>query len=152
MGPCKYYLSYVNYTLSKGGYFRNGHKSVGMIAVVWCFATFVFVNIYSTCLTSYMSLTFQRPAINSFGDLAMAKDYDLTVVKGSNAEVIFLVKRFHISLHIYFILKMNNNRMRNQENGRKLETNYVTVLEIFATHKNSRKQQEKYLEATSFLS
>lgn len=40
----------------KGGYFRSSHRFIGMIVAVWCFATFVFVNIYSSCLTSYVSL------------------------------------------------------------------------------------------------
>jgi len=39
-----------------------------------------------------MSLIFQRPDINSFYDLAMAKDYDLSVVKGTNPEKMSLVK------------------------------------------------------------
>ena len=100
-----------NLTLLKGGYIRNCHQSIKMIAVVWCFATFVFVNIYSSCLTSYMSLIFQRPDINSFHDLAMAKDYDLSVVKGTNPEKMSLVKNnpefFFDNIVICYILLKN---------------------------------------------
>ncbi len=38
-----------------------------------------------------MSLTYQRPEINTFQDLATNPNYQLTTFKGSTAEVIFLV-------------------------------------------------------------
>lgn len=75
-----------------GGYYRNmSGRSVKILVSTWCFATFVFVNIYSSCLTSYMSLTFQRPEINTFRELADNPNYQLATLEGSLAEVIFLV-------------------------------------------------------------
>ena len=66
-------------------------RSVGMMAITWCFATFVFVNIYSSCMSSYMALQFQRPDIATFQDLANNPYYQPTTVKGVTAEFIFLV-------------------------------------------------------------
>jgi len=38
-----------------------------------------------------MSLTFQRPEINSFRELAAKPNYQLGTLESSNAEVLFLV-------------------------------------------------------------
>jgi len=56
------------YRLIIGEYHQNSSRryAVGIMAFTWCLATFFIVNIYSSCLTSYLSLTFQRPDINSF--------------------------------------------------------------------------------------
>ncbi len=74
-----------------GGYYRNGCRSTGVVAVMWCLATFVFVNIYCSCLTSYMSIITQRPDINSYHDLATNPNYQPSIVNGSIAEAVFLV-------------------------------------------------------------
>lgn len=73
------------------GYYRGGHRSIGILVLTWVLVSFVFVNIYSSCLTSYMSLTSKRPDINSFKDLANDPNYQLTVLKGAIPEHIFLV-------------------------------------------------------------
>ena len=70
---------------------RNSPRSVGIVAFVWLLATFVFVNIYSSCLASYMSLRFQRPDVSTFQDLATNPNYNPMVIKGSSAELLFLV-------------------------------------------------------------
>jgi len=75
-----------------GGQIPDGPwRVVRVMVVTWCFATFCFVNIYSSCLTSYMSLTFQRPDINTFEELATNPNYQMTTFKGTTAEVVFLV-------------------------------------------------------------
>ncbi len=51
-----------------------------------------------------MSLTFQRPEINSFRDLAANPNYQLVTLEGSLAEIIFLVFRF---IHFCFFTYMN---------------------------------------------
>lgn len=82
------------YILHSGGYFRNRNsnsRSVGMIALTWALATFVFVNIYASCLTSYMSLIFQRPDVSTFKDLPTNPNYQLATRKQTTAETIFLV-------------------------------------------------------------
>ncbi|KAK4023796.1 hypothetical protein OUZ56_009195 [Daphnia magna] len=67
---------------SQGGYFRSRQSSLYVLAATWCFAAFVFVNIYNSTLVSYMSVIYQKPEINSFGDLA-ASSYKTTVSIGS---------------------------------------------------------------------
>jgi len=109
-----------------GGYYRNmSGKSIKILFFTWCFTTFVFVNIYSSCLTSYMSLTFQRPEINSFRELAANPNYQLVTLEGSNAEIIFLVfmSNITISFTVFycqlvffqaFKSKLNNNMLSSQ--------------------------------------
>lgn len=75
-----------------GGNYQTDLRSVGLITFTWCLVTFVFVNIYSSCLTSYMSLTSQRPDINSLKDLATDPSYQLTTLKGTDTELMFLVQ------------------------------------------------------------
>lgn len=78
--------------MNLGGHYRNrSDRSIKIVVSTWCFVTFVFVNIYSSCLTSYLSLTFQRPEINSFRDLATNPNYQLATLEGSMPENIFMV-------------------------------------------------------------
>ena len=70
---------------------QNGPRSVGIVAFIWLVATFVFVNIYSSCMASYMSLRFQRPDVSTFKDVANNPHYQPTNVKAAAAEFIFLV-------------------------------------------------------------
>lgn len=72
---------------------RNDPRSIGIVAVIWLLTTFVFVNIYSSCLASYMSLRFQRPDISTFEDLANDHVYKPSTIKGTSIEVIFLVNK-----------------------------------------------------------
>jgi len=74
---------------------RNSSRSLGVITAAWCIVTFVFVNVYSSCMSSYMSLQFQRPDVATFDDLASNQNYQPTTIKGVTAEFIFLV---HITL------------------------------------------------------
>lgn len=91
-------MAYIYYQFL-GGLYRDGQRRViGIIVVFWCFTSFCFVNIYSSCLTSYMSLTYQRPEINTFQDLATNPNYQMTTFKGSTAEIIFLVIFFFCAL------------------------------------------------------
>ena len=70
---------------------RNSPKSVGLLAFTWLLATFFIVNIYSSCMASYMSLRFQRPDVSIFQDLANNLNYQTATLKGGIAERIFLV-------------------------------------------------------------
>lgn len=75
----------------KGISLQNGYKTIGVIAIFWCFLGFMFVNIYCSTLTSFMSITYQRPEINSFKDLANNPNYQATIQKGSIGEIDILV-------------------------------------------------------------
>ena len=66
---------------------QSGYKTIGVIAIFWCFFGFMFVNIYCSTLTSFMSITYQRPDINSFKDLANNPNYEATILKGSISEI-----------------------------------------------------------------
>ncbi|XP_046651950.1 uncharacterized protein LOC124342817 [Daphnia pulicaria] len=74
-------------TISQGVYFPCRQPSQKLLVATWCFATFVFVNIYNSTLRSYMSVTYQRPEINSFRDLATATNYKATVLIGSIQDI-----------------------------------------------------------------
>ena len=82
----------------KGGSVQSGYKTVGVIAIFWCFLGFMFVNIYCSTLTSFMSITYQRPEINSFKDLANSPNHQAMIKKGSISEMDILV--YYINLKI----------------------------------------------------
>ncbi len=69
----------------------NNRRSIKVMMFIWCLTTFVVVNVYSSCLTSYLSLIFERPDINSFSDLASNENYQLTTVETTLADIILLV-------------------------------------------------------------
>jgi len=71
-----------------GGRFR---RSDGITAVTWCLAAFTFVQIYSSCLTSYTSLVFQRPGVVTFEDLATSHRHEVFTIKHTYAERLILV-------------------------------------------------------------
>lgn len=73
--------------VSQGSHFPSHQPSQKLLAATWCFVSFVFVNIYNTTLTSYMSVTYQKPEINSFYDLAAATPYKATILTGSIQEI-----------------------------------------------------------------
>lgn len=77
--------------VSGTGFIRSRHRSIRVITVSWCLPAFVFVNIYASCLTSYMSLTFQKPSIGSFKDLARNPNYQVITLKNSFPENVFMV-------------------------------------------------------------
>ncbi|XP_046461551.1 uncharacterized protein LOC124207942 [Daphnia pulex] len=74
-------------TFSQGNYFPCQQPSQKLLVATWCFVTFVFVNTYNSTLTSYMSVTYQRPEVNSFRDLALATKYKATVLTGSIQDI-----------------------------------------------------------------
>lgn len=93
---CFYCLFFLFRYFHTGVHFRAGSRSLGIISFVWILATFVFVNIYSSCMSSYMSLQSQRPDINTFQDLASNPDYLPLTFKGASLENYFIV------LYLYF--------------------------------------------------
>ncbi len=114
------YSSYI--LISTGtGFIRSRHRSIGVIAVTWCLPAFVFVNIYASCLTSYMSLTFQKPNIGSFQDLAKNPHYQVITLKNSFPENAFLVLLIiQPTVQITFSL-MISNRILNRRRWKKSE-------------------------------
>ncbi|XP_046463702.1 uncharacterized protein LOC124209652 [Daphnia pulex] len=81
--------------VSQGIYFPCRQSSQKLLAATWCLVAFVFVNIYNSTLTSYTSVVYQRPEINSFRDLALATKYKATVLIGSiqDTDLRMLTKR-----------------------------------------------------------
>ncbi|EFX63582.1 hypothetical protein DAPPUDRAFT_268210 [Daphnia pulex] len=69
----------------------NQFKQQKLLAAVWCFVAFVFVNIYNSTLTSYMSVRYQKPVVNSFHDLAAIPSYQATILTGSIQDMDLLV-------------------------------------------------------------
>lgn len=93
---CFFKLYYVS-MFYQGSHFPSHQPSQKLLAATWCFVSFVFVNIYNTTLTSYMSVTYQKPEINSFYDLAAATPYKATILTGSIQEIDLMVgKGFYI--------------------------------------------------------
>jgi hypothetical protein len=85
--------SLFGFSKSQGNYISFRQSTQKILAASWCLVAFVFVNIYSSTLTSYMSVTYQRPTINSFYDLAFNPSYKATVRIGSIQEIDLLVSR-----------------------------------------------------------
>ena len=83
-----------------GGYYWHSYRSIGVMASTWCLViAFFLVNIYSSCLTSYTSLTFQRPNVSSFSDLATKPNYQvMALVKGTTPDNTFSVYFTHANV------------------------------------------------------
>jgi hypothetical protein len=75
-----------------GGYYRAGHHFLGILAISWCLAAFVFVNVYSTVLTSSLATSYVAPEINSMEDLAESSHFKMALIQGSTAEEDVLVE------------------------------------------------------------
>ena len=75
-----------------GGYFRAGHHFLGILAISWCLASFVFVYVYSTVLTSALATSYVAPEINSMEDLAESSHFNMALFQGSTAEEDVLVE------------------------------------------------------------
>ncbi|XP_057372903.1 glutamate receptor ionotropic, delta-1-like isoform X1 [Daphnia carinata] len=73
--------------VSQGCHFPQCRLSQRLLLATWCFVAFVFVNIYNSTLTSYLSVTFQRPEINSLNDLGKNPVYKATILAGSIQEI-----------------------------------------------------------------
>ncbi|XP_046650818.1 glutamate receptor ionotropic, delta-2-like [Daphnia pulicaria] len=73
--------------VSQGLRFPSSYVSQRLLAAAWCLIAFVFVNVYCSTLTSYMSVTYQRPTINSVRDLAFTPSYKATVIAGSIQDI-----------------------------------------------------------------
>jgi hypothetical protein len=80
------------HTLS-GGYYRSGHKTLGILATVWCLAAFVFVNSYNSLLVSYLSVSYKSPDINSLAQLASSSTHKMVTMKGILYEIDILVTK-----------------------------------------------------------
>ncbi|KZS18090.1 Uncharacterized protein APZ42_016142 [Daphnia magna] len=72
---------------SQGNRIPTSQRSQKILVATWCLAAFVFVNTYNCTLTSYMSVTYQKPDINSFKDLATSTTYKANVLIGSIQEI-----------------------------------------------------------------
>ncbi|KAI9556283.1 hypothetical protein GHT06_018857 [Daphnia sinensis] len=73
--------------ISQGSYLPSSPSPQKLLAATWCIVAFVFVNIYNSTLTSYMSVSYQRPLINSFSDLAASSTFKATVLTGSIQDI-----------------------------------------------------------------
>ncbi|XP_059350682.1 glutamate receptor ionotropic, delta-1-like isoform X2 [Daphnia carinata] len=73
--------------ISQGSFFPQCRLPQRLLLATWCFVAFVFVNIYNSTLTSYLSVTFQRPEINSLSDLTKNPSYKATILAGSIQEI-----------------------------------------------------------------
>ena len=98
------WLIFYNFLNFKGNDFPSRQLSQRILAATWCLIAFVFVNIYNSTLTSYMSVTYQRPTINSFDDLATNPSYKATILTGSIQEIDILVNIFYFYLFFYNFL------------------------------------------------
>jgi hypothetical protein len=81
----------VKYLLFKGTYYSTGYRVLGAIAATWCFAAFVFVNVYSGTLTSYLSAQYKSPEINSMEQLAQKPNFQVVTQKGTFTELDLMV-------------------------------------------------------------
>ncbi|KAI9561069.1 hypothetical protein GHT06_012025 [Daphnia sinensis] len=105
---------------SQGNRVLTSQRSLQVLAATWCLAAFVFVNTYNCTLTSYMSVTYQKPDINSFKDLATSTTYKANVLTGSIQEIDLLM-----STNEY--LKTIAARIKQCPDCRKFSTNEQAV-------------------------
>ncbi len=82
-----------NYYGITGGNFKSDYRPVGVIAFTWCLFAFFIVNIYSSCVTSYTSLKFQRPDVQTFQDVASDSRYQVLTVESSFPDRMFKVRQ-----------------------------------------------------------
>ncbi|EFX69516.1 hypothetical protein DAPPUDRAFT_113577 [Daphnia pulex] len=94
--------------VSQGDYCRFRRSSQKLLAATWCLIAFVFVNVYNSTLTSYMSVTYQRPIINSMSDLAANPSYKMACVAGA----IQYIDLTPTSTCISFLQKYNSERVK----------------------------------------
>ena len=62
-------------------------RSIGFIAFVWCFLAFVVVNVYDSCVISYLSVTYKKPDISTFKELATNSKMEAVTLEGSICEI-----------------------------------------------------------------
>jgi hypothetical protein len=84
---------------SQGDYCRFRQSSQKLLAATWCLIAFVFVNVYNSTLTSYMSVTYQRPIINSMSDLAANPSYNMACVAGAIQYIDLTVYNINFCMH-----------------------------------------------------
>ena len=99
-------LIFYNFLNFKGNYFPSRKLSQRILAATWCLIAFVFVNIYNSTLTSYMSVTYQRPTINSFDDLATNPSYKSTILTGSIQEIDILVNIYILFFQLRLCIRI----------------------------------------------
>ena len=77
--------------MNEGSYYRMGNRVIGLLAAVWCISSFVFVNVYSSTLMSYLSCYYQSPEINSLEELATSSSHQIVMIKSSISEINIMV-------------------------------------------------------------
>lgn len=53
---------------------------------VWSLVAFVIVNVYNSCVISYLSANYKKPEVSTFKELAENNYYNMLAIKGSAAE------------------------------------------------------------------
>lgn len=66
-----------------GGYCRSNRLSYRLVAGVWCLASFIFVQAYTSILFTYVVAPVNHPLIDSVYDIVESNDIQLLVRKGS---------------------------------------------------------------------
>jgi 4-amino-4-deoxy-L-arabinose transferase-like glycosyltransferase len=94
-----YYQFFCCFFNSQGDYCRFRQSSQKLLAATWCLIAFVFVNVYNSTLTSYMSVTYQRPIINSMSDLAANPSYNMACVAGAIQYIDLTVYNINFCMH-----------------------------------------------------
>jgi len=139
--------------LRRGGHFQKTFRSVGIIATAWCLATFVFVYVYSTCLTSYMSLTFQKSEINSFQDLTTNPNYQLAIVKKDVPDWLFMVYIYIINYFprsiIFLIGKPCQKKMAESGTWKNIGDKIRQCPDDYCHTINSKQAAERVLDGKS---
>jgi hypothetical protein len=94
-----------------GSYYDTKWRTLRLLAATWCLSAFVFVNVYSSVLISYLSAQYRLPEINSVNDLA-SSNHPIGTLTGTAPEddilVVFNFKRLTLKR-----LKFPWNRIQN---------------------------------------
>ena len=65
--------------------------AIGIISVVWCFFTFVIANVYNSSVISYLSVTYKKPDVSNFQELANHVHFKVVTLEGSICEIDIMV-------------------------------------------------------------
>ena len=78
-----------------GVFFKKSIRSIGILAFAWCFVSFVIVNAYNSTVISYLSLSFKKPDVSTFHELAYNSNFQVTTIESTICEIDIMVKIYN---------------------------------------------------------
>ena len=70
---------------------KSRNRSILCIALAWCFLAFVIVNVYNSCIISFLSVSYKKPDVSTFQELATNSKYEAVTMEGSICHIDIMV-------------------------------------------------------------